>query len=386
MHSEEVIDMCLYQPGTDYYGRHYGGLAYQEHDVYDPFFDESYDILASNGPGPYPSHAYVNAEESHELLADYSAFVSDPNYLAHFTSDELRSDSSNPDEYPSPILEHPQFDPSCEPVDSSYFSALPYTYGQCDQQNLASAIDLIPEPLSDVSETSDLESASSSFPTPPKSTQSDSSPPPLQDLQDILPKDVCLAQNPNAKPLLPSDPASVVAQLYASPEMWRKACHTKKGVFICTNCHHNGKPLSFRTMIELAMHFDSHGLMRKSKCDKSSCPWSVVGFSTRSEKNRHHKSQHSDLNFPCQTCGRRFGRCDSLKRHMKLVHDIVPAKKSFRKNSRKTSITPESEAEVTSVAAPSSPVLESDRADSKPKSPSLRWTNPQSYYSYVTRG
>lgn len=342
---DSITNLGLFKPNTDYYGRDYGTLAYHEYDVYDGYYGAPYDMFAANGPGPYPAHAYENLNDTNPFMG-CSSFgspeFSDPEIHNNlFAQQEEPSSEFSGEEYPSPMLDQPHLDPPM-------FTTIPYT------------------PLLEKPAVEELESE----PPTPKSIEGVLT---LEDFRDILPANVSLAQKPHSTPLLPTDPESAVAQLHASPEMWEKACHTKKGVFICTNCHHNGKPLSFRTMIELALHFDSHGLMRKSKCEKKSCPWSVVGFSTRSEKNRHTKSQHSDLNFPCQTCGRRFGRCDSLKRHMKLVHDIVHAKKA-RKVQKKT------QARV----VPSSPASESE-IEEEVEDSQLRWTNPQGYYSFVTR-
>ncbi|KAG5357774.1 Zinc finger protein [Yarrowia sp. B02] len=208
------------------------------------------------------------------------------------------------------------FSPNQFSIDSAFDSETP----------LFSQTESTPETTEAVSEFSDTDSSPSYVPSPIESPTPVLNPclahshdltPSMEYFTSILPKNVPLAQKPQSTPLLPTNPASAVFQLHKSRDMWHKASLTKKGVFICTSCR-----ISSKTLVELAMHFDSHGLVRKSKCEVSTCPWSVVGFSTRSEKNRHNQSQHSDFNFPCQACGRRFGRCDSLKRHMKLVHNV----------------------------------------------------------------
>lgn len=401
---DALSNLGLFKPGTDYYGRDYGGLEYHEHEVYGDFVDGTYEYLPPTNPGPYPSHAFEDPLEFNPFMGDFSEPLSEPEYLPYHnhqsasSSEELISSelSNAEDEYPSPVLDHLQFDPALVGTSSFFTStATPYAYEV--QPNYVS--NELPSETSDFSSQplSEMSSDVGSQPPTPDSEVSQSPPQSMVELRDLLPKNVSLAQKAQSQPLLPTDPQSAVAQLYASPEMWEKACHTKKGVFICTNCHHNGKPLSFRTMIELAVHFDSHGLMRKSKCEKPSCPWSVVGFSTRSEKNRHTKSQHSDLNYPCQTCGRRFGRCDSLKRHMKLVHDIIPTKKGVKKSAgaRKTTSGVKNESKLEAVLAhnlvPSSPQSDPEPTESyglsssPDNSPALRWTSPQGYYSFITR-
>lgn len=398
----------MFKPGTDYYGRDYGGPEYHEQDVYCVLANGSFDFLPSTNPGPYPSHAFEDPLRFNPFMGDFSESLSEPlseplskpgyltyhpNQSASSNEELISSELSNAeDEYPSPVLDHLQFDPAL--VGTSFLnSATPYS---CEVPPNYVSNELPSSETSNFSSQplSEMSSDVGSQPPTPESEVSQS-PSSIVELRGLLPKNVSLAQKVQSQPLLPTDPQSAVAQLYASPEMWEKACHTKKGVFICTNCHHNGKPLSFRTMIELAVHFDSHGLMRKSKCEKPSCPWSVVGFSTRSEKNRHTKSQHSDLNYPCQTCGRRFGRCDSLKRHMKLVHDIIPTKKGVKKSAgarKTTSSSVKNESKLEAVLAhnlvPSSPELEPEQDTllaSPDDSPTLRWASPQGYYSFITR-
>ncbi|KAG5358359.1 hypothetical protein CJU89_4895 [Yarrowia sp. B02] len=360
---DAITNLGLFKPGTDYYGRDYGALAYHDFDVY----DYPYESFSVNGPGPYPSHAYEGVDETNPFMGlGFDGSLDEPHldsnagsaFGSSFESSTLGTSLGS-----NPRTHH--FSQSTDSLLSDYQSS----------QNTYSHLPTYLEPqyvpnstLESTPELPHLEPASPSSPSdveyqPPTPQSSQESGLTLAEFAAILPRDVALAQKPHSEPLLPTDPQSAVAQLHACPQMWEKACHAKKGVFICTNCHHNCKPLSFRTMIELAVHFDSHGLMRKSKCEKPSCPWSVVGFSTRSEKNRHTKSQHSDLAFPCQTCGRLFGRCDSLKRHMKLVHSVLPPKKVVKKKTKKE--------------VPSSPVSEPEET--------LRWTNPQNYYSFVTK-
>lgn len=113
---------------------------------------------------------------------------------------------------------------------------------------------------------------------------------------------------------------SNVERLKANPDMWAQATQVKKGVYVCTHCpSHLGR---FRKLSELAAHFDQNNLIRMCKCDYPDCAWSIVGFSSRSEKTRHIKSQHATAQYECMHCERVFARSDSLKRHFKLIHNL----------------------------------------------------------------
>ncbi|KAG5362169.1 Krueppel-like factor 15 [Yarrowia sp. C11] len=113
---------------------------------------------------------------------------------------------------------------------------------------------------------------------------------------------------------------SNVERLKANPDMWTQATQVKKGVYVCTHCPSNGG--RFRKLSELAAHFDENNLTRLCKCDFPDCAWSIVGFSSRSEKTRHIKSQHASTRYSCMHCERVFARSDSLKRHFKLIHNM----------------------------------------------------------------
>ncbi|KAG5361764.1 hypothetical protein CJU90_3196 [Yarrowia sp. C11] len=413
----EDPSQTLYSRNSDYYGRDYADLAYSEMDIYD-LTDNYYEPMGSNNPSQYPSHSYLGHQET-SGLTDYSLPFNEAHLYMTYSghADELSSELTPRDQYPSPDLEPGMFDPNTaiEPLPpffslvGDYCPTLPPIIPPSNALRENTEFETLSE-ISEISETSEPSGNSSetsqspqeSTPnSPPTSVVSDS-PENRGNLMDFLPRNVAPAQKPHAKPLKPTDPQSVVGQLWKDPSMWDKACLTKKGVFICTNCHRNGKPLSFRTMIELAVHFDSHGLMRKSKCEKKGCPWSVVGFSTRSEKNRHTKSQHSDLNYPCQICGRRFGRCDSLKRHLKLVHNITHEKKGgagdssdgVNKNAppspsdSKTDASELPKVTLDSMLAylPGHQPLPPPPTEAAFDASSLRWTNPQGYYTFLTRG
>ncbi|KAG5363721.1 Krueppel-like factor 15 [Yarrowia sp. B02] len=119
---------------------------------------------------------------------------------------------------------------------------------------------------------------------------------------------------------LATNPKSNVERLKANPDMWAQATQVKKGVYVCTHCPSNqGR---FRKLSELAAHFDENNLTRLCKCDYPDCAWSIVGFSSRSEKTRHIKSQHASAQYECMHCERVFARSDSLKRHFKLIHNL----------------------------------------------------------------
>lgn len=117
---------------------------------------------------------------------------------------------------------------------------------------------------------------------------------------------------------------TTVQRLRADAEMWKQANQVKKGVYVCTHCT-PGKGGTgqgrFKTLAALAAHFDEYNLTRLCKCDYDSCAWSIVGFSSRSEKTRHIKSQHNATHFECPECHKFFLRTDSLKRHFKLIHN-----------------------------------------------------------------
>ncbi|KAG5365949.1 hypothetical protein CJU89_0353 [Yarrowia sp. B02] len=118
---------------------------------------------------------------------------------------------------------------------------------------------------------------------------------------------------------------SIVDQLKEDPQIWATANTVKKGAYVCSHCTKQGNPVKFKTMVDFAKHIDSHGHERSCKCADTSCPWSIVGFSTRSEMRRHTNSVHRETPFTCKICERGFVREDSLKRHVKLLH-ISPLK------------------------------------------------------------
>lgn len=129
------------------------------------------------------------------------------------------------------------------------------------------------------------------------------------------------ADSPFGRGMAPStNGMSNVERLKANPDMWTQATQVKKGVYVCTHCpSHLGR---FRKLSELAAHFDENNLTRLCKCDFPDCAWSIVGFSSRSEKTRHIKSQHATARYECLHCERVFARSDSLKRHFKLIHNL----------------------------------------------------------------
>lgn len=130
---------------------------------------------------------------------------------------------------------------------------------------------------------------------------------------------------------------STVDQLRADPHIWSLANQLKKGVYVCTQCPSGRRAAQFKTLAQLAAHFDTHNLIRPCKCDEESCPWHIVGFSTRSEQVRHMKSKHLKQRFNCGVCGRVFVRSDSLKRHYKLLHSDDEGTKGAR-GKRKTKV------------------------------------------------
>lgn len=118
---------------------------------------------------------------------------------------------------------------------------------------------------------------------------------------------------------------STLSQLKEDPQIWAIANTVKKGAYVCSHCAKLGNPVKFKTMVDFASHIDAHNHERDCKCSDTSCPWSIVGFSTKSEMRRHTNSVHRANPFTCKICERGFVREDSLKRHVKLLH-ISPLK------------------------------------------------------------
>lgn len=122
---------------------------------------------------------------------------------------------------------------------------------------------------------------------------------------------------------LPSDvvgtkPGPMVSKLMTTPGIWNLVNKTKKGRYSCTHCSNK-----FRTLRELAVHIDDERIQRPHSCHELECPWSIIGFSKRSEWSRHIKYQHQNKpKYHCEVanCQKTFTRKDSLTRHFNLLH------------------------------------------------------------------
>ncbi|CAN6604699.1 hypothetical protein TRVA0_002S04544 [Trichomonascus vanleenenianus] len=147
----------------------------------------------------------------------------------------------------------------------------------------------------------------------------DASPRPAGSPLDQL-MDFPLQASPDTNPyVVRAREGSIVYQLSQRPDLWPRVIGTKKGVFRCSHCGDK-----FPRLIQFAAHIDEAHVPRPFPCSDRSCPWSIIGFSKRSENSRHMKHQHAPHRlYGCEyaTCLKSFSRKDSLKRHLMLVHD-----------------------------------------------------------------
>jgi hypothetical protein len=119
-------------------------------------------------------------------------------------------------------------------------------------------------------------------------------------------------------PLPGTTPGPNVSKLMTTPNMWSRVNKTKKGKYSCTHC-----ATKFRTLRDLAEHIDEEDIQRPHSCHELDCPWSIIGFSKRSEWARHIKYQHQKKSkYHCEVpnCQKTFTRKDSLTRHFNLIH------------------------------------------------------------------
>lgn len=112
---------------------------------------------------------------------------------------------------------------------------------------------------------------------------------------------------------MPAD--SLCVKLRQDRFLWDQSTRAKKGFYSCSHCEDR-----FRTIASFAIHIDEHRIQRAFACSEPRCPWSILGFSKRSELTRHFKCQHAVELNACSLCGKKFGRKDSMKRHCELVH------------------------------------------------------------------
>jgi hypothetical protein len=107
----------------------------------------------------------------------------------------------------------------------------------------------------------------------------------------------------------------IIPQLQADPELWKRACMNKRGLYSCVHCSSK-----FPNMATFAAHLDENQIPRPFVCEHLDCPWSYLGFFKRSEWVRHIRNQHNQLLASCPTCDKQFLRKDGLRRHVSLVH------------------------------------------------------------------
>lgn len=113
-----------------------------------------------------------------------------------------------------------------------------------------------------------------------------------------------------------------VSLMHENPLRVEKALPGKKGKYFCSHCKDQ-----FRTILDLCEHMDAVSVRRPFHCPDTDCPWHVAGFPTASEWCRHTRFQHGRgadqdaQKLGCESCGKKFTRKDSLKRHYILVHE-----------------------------------------------------------------
>lgn len=113
-----------------------------------------------------------------------------------------------------------------------------------------------------------------------------------------------------------------VSLMHGNPLRVEKALPGKKGKYFCSHCKDQ-----FRTILDLCEHMDAVSVRRPFHCPDTDCPWHVAGFPTASEWCRHTRFQHhrgmdqDAQKLGCESCGKKFTRKDSLKRHYILVHE-----------------------------------------------------------------
>lgn len=117
----------------------------------------------------------------------------------------------------------------------------------------------------------------------------------------------------------------------------------------CTHCTEE-----FHHHLDFALHLDRINQNRPFKCPLKSCPWNVLGHTRKMDLRRHcmahfpkgkagteietvlpeERQRIMSMVFPCHlNCGKYFYRKDSLKRHIKLLHENEGAK--ARKRAKK---------------------------------------------------
>lgn len=89
----------------------------------------------------------------------------------------------------------------------------------------------------------------------------------------------------------------------------------KRGLYNCNHCK-----LSFQTIYDLALHFDYYNVARSYYCNSPGCPYTVLGFASSNECNRHLNSVHGEKSHVCPDCTQAFSRVDQLNAHISRTH------------------------------------------------------------------
>ncbi|KAK9457384.1 hypothetical protein V1511DRAFT_453366, partial [Dipodascopsis uninucleata] len=66
------------------------------------------------------------------------------------------------------------------------------------------------------------------------------------------------------------------------------------------SCSHCTKRFSVADLNEYCDHVIKYGIQRPYKCSESSCPWSIIGFQRKLERDRHHTRKHGVPRYECR--------------------------------------------------------------------------------------
>lgn len=89
----------------------------------------------------------------------------------------------------------------------------------------------------------------------------------------------------------------------------------KRGLYNCNHCKS-----SYQNIYDLALHFDFYNVTRSFYCSYKGCPYTVLGFASSNECNRHLNSVHGDKSHACPDCTQAFSRIDQLNAHIARTH------------------------------------------------------------------
>ena len=120
-----------------------------------------------------------------------------------------------------------------------------------------------------------------------------------------------------------ADDVLLMARKEQSPDptdKWIKVDKSQKKPYKCG--YPRGCSKSYLKRCHLIWHFASHTGKSKFKCPHPECVGNEY-FSTKTSLKRHNVTHHtSERPFQCDSCSRRFGRKDYLKKHRKHIHGI----------------------------------------------------------------